>query len=118
MLPGTLLVNVASGVRPNPNAVSRALMSGLVGIVFLTLLTVIRNELPVQLLTVNLACARRGAPPPTLPDHVTVNDVFPFTNTLVCAEPGTDETRISESTATGIHRSFIDIRIRLLTIVQ
>ena len=55
MLPLTRLLNVPSGVRPNPNAVSRALMSGLVGIVFLTLVTVITNDVPVQSLTVNVA---------------------------------------------------------------
>ena len=67
MLPLTRLLNVPSGVRPNPNAVSRASMSGLVGIVFLTLVTVITNDVPVQLLTVNVAWDRRVAPPPTCP---------------------------------------------------
>jgi hypothetical protein len=38
-------------------------MLGLVGIVFATLLTVITNELPVQLLTVNVDLARRVCPP-------------------------------------------------------
>ena len=53
------MLNVPSGIRPNPNAVSRALMSGLVGIVFLTLVTVITNDVPDQLLTVNVALAKR-----------------------------------------------------------
>src|SRR4249919_2987546 len=117
MLPLTRLLNVPSGVSPNPNAVSRASMSGLVGIVFLTLLTVITNELPVQLLTVNLAWDRRVAPPPTLPDHVTVNVVFPFTNSVACAELGTAEARMSENTATGISNIFVNSRMRLLTSV-
>ena len=56
------MLNAPSGVRPNPNAVSRALMSGVVGIMFLTLLTVITNDVPDQPLTVNVAVAKRVAP--------------------------------------------------------
>jgi hypothetical protein len=52
---------VPSGVRPNPNAVSRALMLGLVGIVFATLVTVITNDVLEKLVTVNLAVAKRVA---------------------------------------------------------
>ena len=63
MLPGTSLLNVPGGVRPNPNAVSRALMSGLVAIVFATLVTVILNDVPDHSLTVNVALARRVAVP-------------------------------------------------------
>ncbi len=51
-------------------------MLGLVGIVFLTSVTVITNDLPDQLLTVNVAVAKRVAPSFT-PCQVTVNDVFP-----------------------------------------
>src|SRR6187455_3353262 len=98
MLPLTRLLKVPSGTSPNPNAVSRALMFGLVGIVLATLLTVITNELPVQLLTVNVAWARRVAPPPTLPDQVTVNVVFPLTNTVACAELGATEARSRANT--------------------
>ncbi len=108
MLPGTRLLNVPSGVRPNPNAVSRALMLGLVGIVFLTLVTVITNDVLEKLLTVNVAVARRVAPSFT-PCQVTVNVVFPLTKTLVCAELGATEARISENTETVIRRLFINI---------
>src|SRR3954453_7776643 len=108
MLPPTRLLNCPSGVRPNPNAVSRPLMSGLAAMVFLTLLTVITNELPDQLLTVNVAVARRVAPGFT-PCHVTVNEVFPFTNTLTCAEPGAAAARSIEHTRTVSRRVLISI---------
>src|SRR4249919_3601953 len=110
MLPLTRLLVWPSGVRPYPNAVSRALMLGLVDIVFLTLVTVITNDVPVQLLTVNVAVAKRVAPGFT-PCQVTVNDVFPFMKMLVCAEPGAAEARINENTETGICRIFMNIRI-------
>ena len=83
-------------------------MLGLVGIVFATLVTVITKDVLEKLLTVNLAVARRVASSFT-PCQVTVNDVFPFTKTLVCAEPGTAEARISENTATVIRRIFMSI---------
>jgi hypothetical protein len=85
-------------------------MSGLVGIVFLTLVTVITNDVPDQLLTVNVALAKRVRPcgPGSGPTQVTVNDVFPVTGTktVVCAEPGTAEAKISENTETGNRRIF------------
>jgi hypothetical protein len=102
------LLNVASGIRPKPNAVSRALKSGLVGIVFATSVTVITNDVGEKLLTVNLAVAKRVALSLT-PCQVTVNDVFPFTKTVVCAEPGTAEARTSENTAIAIRRTFMNI---------
>jgi len=88
-------------------------MLGLVGIVFLTLVTVITNDVPDQLLTVNVAVARSVAPGFS-PCQVTVNDVFPFTKTLVCAEPGRAEATMSENTETGICRIFRNIRMGLL----
>src|SRR6476620_11029949 len=92
-------------------------MSGLADIVFLTSVTVILNDVPFHSLTVNFAWDRRGAPPPTLPDHVTVKVVFPFTNKVTCAALGAAEARISENTATGISRIFINSRMRLLASV-
>src|SRR5580765_7918448 len=100
MLPLARLLNVLSGVRPNPKAVSRALMLGLVGIVFLTLVTVITNDVLEKLLTVNVDWARRVAPPPTLPDQVTVNVVFPFTKNVACAKLGAIVVKTSTNTET------------------
>jgi hypothetical protein len=71
-----------------------------------------------KLLTVNLAVAKRVAPPPTLPDQVTVNEVFPLTKTVVCAAPGTAEATIKENTKTGIRSIFMNIRMFLLDSVQ
>ena len=67
-----------------------------------------------QLLTVNVAVARRVADSLT-PCQVIVNEVFPFTKTLVCADPGMAEARMSENTETVIRSSFINIPIRVLT---
>src|SRR5688572_25808524 len=100
-------------MRPNPNAVSRALMFGVTGIVFLTFVTVITNELPVQLLTVNVAVARRVASAFT-PCQVTVNDVFPGRKTCACAEAGTAETMSSDTTETATRRIVVNVRMRLL----
>ena len=110
-------MKVPAGVRPNPNAVSRALMLGLTGIVFLTLVTVIVNELPFHPLTVNVAVASRLVPDLS-PSQVTVNVVFPFTKTLTSAKPGTAEARISENTKTVTRRTFVNIPMRLLASVQ
>ena len=106
-----LIAECALGVRPNPNAVSRALMLGLVGIVFATLVTVITNDVLEKLLTVNVALAKRVASGASglTPCQITVNDWFPFTKTLTCAEPGTTEARTSENTESVIRRVFINI---------
>ena len=111
MVPPTVVPNVPVGVRPNPNAVSRALILGLVGIVFATLVTVITNDVLEKLLTVNVALAKRVASGASglTPCQVTVNDWFPFTKTLTCAEPGTTEARTSENTESVIRRVFINI---------
>src|SRR6188472_3034614 len=108
MLPFVWLLNAPSGVRPNPNAVSRALMAGLTGIVFWTSVTVILNDVGDQSLTVNVALASRVAPSFT-PDQVTVKVVFPVTRTLVCAALGATEARISANTETVFNRVFTNI---------
>src|SRR6187549_2594391 len=108
MLPLARLLKVPSGVRPNPNAVSRPLTLGLVDIVFATLVTVITNDVGEKLLTVNVALARSVAPG-FAPDQVTVKVVFPLTGTLACAALGATEARISANTETVIHRVFTNI---------
>ena len=97
-----------SGVRPNPNTVSRPLTLGIVGIAFLTLVTVILNDVPDHSLTVNVAVAKRVAPSFT-PCQVTVNVVFPLTKTVACAALGATEARISANTETVIRRLFTNI---------